>query len=134
MEAVNNMGFMDAVKTCFSKYADFSGRARRKEYWYFVLFNCIVQVILTVIGMIIFGSDNSTYRILASIYSLAVLVPGLAVTWRRLHDIGKSGAFYFIGLIPLVGWIIVLVYFCKDSEPGTNQYGPSPKYPNRYDF
>ena len=103
MEAVNNMGFMDAVKTCFSKYADFSGRARRKEYWYFVLFNCIVQVILTVIGMIIFGSDNSTYSILASIYSLAVLVPGLAVAWRRLHDIGKSGAFYFIGLIPLVG-------------------------------
>ena len=132
MEAVNNMGFMEAVKTCFSKYADFSGRARRKEYWYFVLFNCLVQVVLSVIGMIIFGTESSSSGILAGIYSLAALVPGLAVAWRRFHDVGKSGAFYFLGLIPFIGWILVLVFLCKDSEPGENQYGPSPKYPNRY--
>ena len=65
--------------------------------------------------------------VLSGIFSLAVLLPSLAVTWRRFHDIGKSGAFYFIGLIPLVGTILVLVWTCTDSMPGDNQYGPNPK-------
>ena len=70
--------------------------------------------------------------IFAGIYALVVLVPSLAVTWRRLHDVGKSGAYYFFMLIPVVGWIIVLIQLCKDSQPGENQYGVSPKYPNKY--
>lgn len=105
---------MTAVKTCFSKYADFNGRATRSEYWYFFLFNFIVGIVL---GWIPF---------LGWLVSLALLVPSLAVAWRRLHDIGKSGAFYLFILIPLVGWIFVLIWLCKETQPGDNQYGPQP--------
>lgn len=108
------MDFMTAVKTCFSKYADFNGRATRSEYWYFFLFNFIVGIVL---GWIPF---------LGWLVSLALLVPSLAVAWRRLHDIGKSGAFYLFILIPLVGWIFVLIWLCKETQPGDNQYGPQP--------
>lgn len=108
------MDFMAAVKTCFSKYADFSGRATRSEYWYFFLFNFIVGIVL---GWIPF---------LGWLVSLALLVPSLAVAWRRLHDMGKSGAFYLFILIPLVGWIFVLIWLCKETQPGDNQYGPQP--------
>ena len=108
------MDFMPAVKTCFSKYADFNGRATRSEYWYFFLFNFIVGIVL---GWIPF---------LGWLVSLALLVPSLAVAWRRLHDMGKSGAFYLFILIPLVGWIFVLIWLCKETQPGDNQYGPQP--------
>ena len=108
------MDLMTAVKTCFSKYADFNGRATRSEYWYFFLFNFIVGIVL---GWIPF---------LGWLVSLALLVPSLAVAWRRLHDIGKSGAFYLFILIPLVGWIFVLIWLCKETQPGDNQYGPQP--------
>lgn len=108
------MDFMTAVKTCFAKYADFNGRATRSEYWYFFLFNFIVGIVL---GWIPF---------LGWLVSLALLVPSLAVAWRRLHDMGKSGAFYLFILIPLVGWIFVLIWLCKETQPGDNQYGPQP--------
>ncbi len=130
----NDITFMDAVRTCFNKYADFSGRARRKEYWCFVAFNILVQAVLSFVGGMIFGSDSSMASSLTGIYSLAVLVPGLAVAWRRLHDVDKSGAFYFIGLIPVIGWIILLVQMCKDSQPGDNRFGPSPKYPTMNNY
>lgn len=110
------MTFMEAVKHVFTNYAKFSGRARRSEYWYFCLFNIVVSGILGYLLPSISG-----------IYSLAVLIPGLAVSWRRLHDIGKAGGWYFICLVPLVGWILLLVWMCKDSQPGENQYGPNPK-------
>ena len=117
------MSFGEAIQSVFSKYATFSGRARRSEYWFFTLFAAIVSAVLSILGMFlgVFGA------ILSGIWSLAILVPTLAVTWRRLHDIGKSGAFFFISLIPLVGSIILLVNVCKDSQPGDNQYGPNPK-------
>ena len=113
------MTFMQAVSTCFNKYVVFSGRARRSEYWYFCLFTSIVSTLLT----IIFGEAN----IFASIFSLVTLLPGLSVFWRRMHDIGKSGAWFFIVLVPIVGWILMLVWLCRDSEPGDNAYGPNPK-------
>ena len=118
------MGFMDAVKSVFGNYATFSGRARRSEYWYYVLFNFLVSFVLGLVGGL-FGEKVGT--VLTGIWSLAVLIPGLAVCWRRLHDIGKSGAYVFISLIPLVGVILLLVWFCQPGQPGDNQYGPDPK-------
>ena len=119
------MTFVEAVKSVFTKYATFSGRARRSEYWYFFLFNCIVSALIGAIGAAIGG--ESTASSLSSIWSLAVFIPTLAVSWRRLHDIGKAGGFWFLNFIPLVGQIILLVWFCKDSQPEDNQYGPNPK-------
>ena len=119
------MSFMDSVKNVFHNYATFSGRARRSEFWYFYLFNFIVTAVLGILSQAV-----SALTFLTGLYSLAVFVPSLALAWRRLHDIGKSGAYYFCCLIPLVGAFLVLYWFCKDSQPGTNQFGPSPKYPD----
>ena len=110
------------------KYAIFSGRARRKEYWFFVLFNVIISMVLAFIdGMM--GSFNAEAGVgmLGGIYSLAVLIPGIAVSVRRLHDIGKSGWWLLIALIPLAGGIILLVFNAKDSQEGENDYGPNTK-------
>ena len=116
---VRPVSFGEAIRNFFTQYATFSGRATRSEYWYVFLFNMIVSAVLNgVLGMLL----PSVAAILGGIYSLAVLIPGLALCWRRLHDIGKSGACVLFALIPLVGWIIVLVFLCKDSGPD-NQYG-----------
>lgn len=121
------MKFGEAIKTCFSKYADFSGRARRSEYWFWALFTGIAGYALGLIGGFIFGADSPMSSLLSGLFGLAVLIPNLAVAWRRLHDIGKSGGGIFICLIPLVGWIIYLVWVCRDSQPGENRFGPDPK-------
>lgn len=115
---------------CLKQYFDFSGRARRKEYWLFCLFNVIIAYILSVIDSAIglkFPVGIVELGILGVIYSLLLFIPGLAVCVRRLHDIGKSGWFYLIGLIPLVGAIILLIWFCKEGEHKTNKWGPDPK-------
>ncbi|MCM3702821.1 DUF805 domain-containing protein [Paenibacillus macerans] len=105
-------------------YVGFQGRARRKEFWMFALFNYIAVFVLVLVGSFI---HSSVGMILGYIYMLAVLLPSLAVGVRRLHDIGKSGWMILLGLIPFVGPIIILVFNCLDSEPGDNQYGPNPK-------
>lgn len=114
---------------CFKQYADFSGRARRKEYWHFVLFNVIISFVLGFIdgftGMII--SEEYSLGVLSGIYSLAVLIPGIAVGVRRLHDIGKSGWNYFLALIPLVGTLILLIWFLREGERCSNNWGEDPK-------
>ena len=116
------MSFTEAIQTCFSKYATFEGRARRSEYWYFFLFNFIVTMVISVLV-----NALSLPPFISGLVSLALLVPGLAVAWRRFHDIGKSGAWYLLSLIPIIGTIIVIIWLCKDSEPGENQFGPNPK-------
>ena len=123
------MSFQEAVTSVFNNYANFNGRARRSEYWYFVLFTMCVNVILSAIGRFFAGSDAMTMVITAitGIFSLAIIVPQIAVAVRRLHDIGKSGWLYLLMLIPLVGQILLIVWFCTDSQPGDNQYGPNPK-------
>ena len=122
------MSFQEAISSVFSNYANFSGRARRSEYWYFCLFNIIVSMILSLLMKLTAGSVMfNLFRIADVVYSLAVLIPGLAVAWRRLHDIGRSGAWYLLLLVPIVGVIVLIVWFCKDSQPGVNQYGPCPK-------
>lgn len=117
-----SVGFGTAIKRFFQNYATFSGRARRSEYWLAILFWYIVSMALTIIA------GDSGLTVLASLWSLATFVPALAIVVRRLHDTGKSGWYYLWILLPLVGWIIILVQLCKDSEPGTNQYGPNPKF------
>lgn len=113
---------MEWYLAVLKNYAGFSGRARRKEYWMFLLFNMIIAVVLGFIEGL-FGSPG----ILGSIYSLAVLVPSIAVSMRRLHDTGRSGWWMLIGFVPLIGAIVLLIFFVQDSMQGSNQYGPSPK-------
>ncbi|MDX5630496.1 MULTISPECIES: DUF805 domain-containing protein [unclassified Brenneria] len=103
-------------------YVGFSGRARRKEYWMFYLFNIIVSFVIAIID-----SALGLNAILLLIYSLAILLPGLAVTVRRLHDIGKSGWWILISMIPVVGGIVLLIFTCQDSQPAENQFGANPK-------
>jgi uncharacterized membrane protein YhaH (DUF805 family) len=104
-------------------YVGFSGRARRKEYWMFVVFNVIISVILSLLQSLI-----HIQPFLTSLYSLAVLLPSLAVSIRRLHDTGRTGWWVLIALIPIIGSIILIVFMCLDSQEGDNQYGPNPKY------
>ena len=122
------MSFQDAVRVCLTqKYVDFSGRARRSEYWYFVLFGIIVSVVAGVIDGIL-GTRNTlgSYGLIGGLASLALLLPNLGVGARRLHDTGRSGWWLLIGLVPLIGWIVLIVFFVQDSQPD-NQYGPNPK-------
>jgi uncharacterized membrane protein YhaH (DUF805 family) len=107
------------------KYAVFSGRARRKEYWYFVLFNFIITFVL---GFIEAFASGNNYSVVSTLYGLAVLLPTLAVAVRRLHDTGRSGWWLFISLIPVIGAIWLLILYFIDSQRETNKYGPSPKY------
>ena len=110
------------------QYADFSGRARRKEYWMFVLFNMIFAFFAMILDNILgFAIEGIGYGPLYGLYTLAVLIPGLAVAVRRLHDVGKSGWMILIALIPLIGAIWLLVLTVTDSNPGENQYGKNPK-------
>ena len=122
------MSFQDAVRTCLQqKYADFSGRARRSEYWFFFLFQVIVNAVAGFLDALFhtrYGGGST--GVIQTLAWLALLVPGLAVGVRRLHDTGHSGWWLLIGLVPLVGWIVLLVFFLQDSHPD-NQYGPNPK-------
>lgn len=118
------MTFREAIENVLTNYANFSGRARRSEYWLFSLFTCVVSTVLSVLTTV---TEVGFFSVLATLFSLAVFIPGLAVTWRRLHDIGKSGAWYFIAFVPLVGAILLLIWLVTDSQSGENAYGPNPK-------
>ena len=109
-------------------YAGFSGRARRKEYWMFALFNIIFFIVAMILDNVLGTAiEGVGYGLFYFLYTLAVLIPGLAVSVRRLHDVGKSGWMILIVLIPIIGWIWLLVLMVTDSNPGENQYGPNPK-------
>ncbi|HKJ43372.1 MAG TPA: DUF805 domain-containing protein [Sunxiuqinia sp.] len=110
------------------QYADFSGRARRKEYWMFVLFNILFAIVALILDNLLgLTVGKLPYGVFYFLYSLVVLIPGLAVSVRRLHDIGKSGWMILISLIPIVGGIWLLILLVSDSKPGENEYGPNPK-------
>lgn len=117
---------MNYYSICLSKFADFSGRARRREYWTFALVNCLIALLLMTLGLA-FGEDSPASNIMVTIFYLIMLVPNLSVSVRRLHDIGKSGWYMFLSLIPLIGGLILLTWSLMDSEPGENQYGKNPK-------
>lgn len=106
------------------KYAVFGGRARRKEYWYFVLFNMLISIALTLIdGVTGSFSSEAGIGLLSGIYGLAVLIPSIAVGVRRLHDTNRSGWWLLISLIPLIGAIVLIVFLASDSKPEENKYG-----------
>jgi uncharacterized membrane protein YhaH (DUF805 family) len=110
------------------QYADFGGRARRSEYWYFTLFSTIFAILATILDNVLgIAIEGIGYGPIYILYALAMFVPGLAVLVRRLHDVGKSGWMYFIALIPIIGsiWLIVLLF--TDSQQGDNNWGPNPK-------
>ncbi|MCX7097933.1 MAG: DUF805 domain-containing protein [Methylococcales bacterium] len=112
----------------FKKYADFSGRARRKEYWLFNLFNLIITVALAFLDMFTGTFNEETgVGLLSGIYTVGVLIPGLAVSIRRLHDTGHSGWWILVNLVPLLGALVFIYFMVLDSKPGSNEYGPSPK-------
>ena len=113
---------------CLQHYAEFNGRARRSEYWYFVLFNLVISFVIGFTFGVIAGLlDMPALANLAYLWSLAMFIPGLAVSVRRLHDIGRSGWWLLLSLIPLVGAIILIIWYCTDSQPGANQYSSNPK-------
>ncbi len=115
-------------KVVFENYANFKGRARRSEYWYFALGNLILFIIAAVIDNVAgINFDPIPYGPIYLLVGLATFIPSLAVLVRRLHDVGKSGWFYFIILIPIIGAIWVFVLLCTDGENGSNQYGADPK-------
>jgi uncharacterized membrane protein YhaH (DUF805 family) len=111
-----------------NQYADFKGRARRTEYWMFTLFNVIFAfVAMTLDNLLGLADPMVGYGAIYGLYALALLIPGIAVAVRRLHDVDKSGWMLFIAFIPLIGAIWLLVLFCKDGTSGENQYGTNPK-------
>ena len=131
---------MDWYLKVLKQYTRFNGRARRKEYWYFQLINFLIFLFLTILALLFASlsqqSDSISNGIaliviiiglLRTIYSLGVLLPSLAVNIRRLHDIGKSGWWCLIGLVPIVGSLILLYFLVQDSKPGANRFGRNPK-------
>jgi uncharacterized membrane protein YhaH (DUF805 family) len=111
----------------WKRFAVFNGRARRKEYWLFALFNILVLAVLAFIDAAVGLGGKSGGSPLAGLYLLAVFVPHLAVTVRRLHDTNRSGWWMLIGLVPFIGAIVLLVFLIQNSQPDENQYGQNPK-------
>lgn len=121
------MSFTEAIRSVFQKYVTFGGRARRSEYWWFFLFNSLVS---SALSYLVRMTDGSAFMEgLSALFSLAVFLPGLAVAWRRLHDVGKSGANWFWIFLPIVGWILLLVWLARPGQAGPNRYGLDPKDP-----
>jgi uncharacterized membrane protein YhaH (DUF805 family) len=111
-------------------YFDFTGRARRTEFWMFTLFNWLISFVLLIIDNLLFASGQGSILTdgpLGLMYSLAVLLPSLGVAVRRLHDTGRSGWWLLIALIPIIGWILVIVWYATDGQPEPNQWGANPK-------
>jgi len=123
---------MEWFLVAWMRAADFTGRSRRREYWYFQLFNGLVFILLLVFGILYqkTGGSLQSMVIPCSVYSLMSFLPSLSCTIRRLHDTGRSGWWYWIGIIPLIGAIILLVFLVSDSDPDWNEYGHSPKSPD----
>ena len=134
----------DYLNVIKNHYADFKGRARRREYWMFTLINAIITFVLQIpaqgalMGMAMQSDTTGApsagltgialiSSILLFVYGLAVLVPSLAVGVRRMHDTGRSGWLLLLGLIPFIGWLILLYFYVQDSQPGANKWGPNPK-------
>ena len=115
------MGFADAISSGFNKYAQFSGRARPSEYWWWVLFVILLQTVLYTVFLAV--DAGGLVSALIGVAFLALVIPSLAVFVRRLHDTGRSGWWWFLGLIPLIGPIVLIVFLVQPGDPGANEYG-----------
>ena len=127
------MNFVEAVKSAYANYANFSGRAQRSAYWWWALFNAVVAVVIALLeggGSYSAGDGSMQFAVVGGLFSiiwmLINLLPGVALAVRRLHDVDKSGWWLFIALIPLVGAIILLVWFCTRGTVGSNRFGADP--------
>ncbi|TIC82889.1 DUF805 domain-containing protein [Nocardioides sp. GY 10127] len=120
------MTITDAVTRVLTHYADFTGRARRSEFWYYVLAYVLLSIVLNLLGNLTGRPGEVLFGVVSSLVGLALLCPSLAVGARRLHDTGRSGWWQLLGLIPCFGTIVLIVFFAQDSQPD-NAYGPSPK-------
>jgi uncharacterized membrane protein YhaH (DUF805 family) len=131
------MSFTAAIRSVLTQYTGFTGRARRSEYWWWALFTVLVGLAAAILDSVLgttLGPDNSaawrgSTGVVGIIVNLALLLPTLAVAVRRLHDTDRSGWWLLIGLVPIVGAIVLLVFFVLDSTPGTNRVGANPKEP-----
>jgi uncharacterized membrane protein YhaH (DUF805 family) len=123
---------MNWYLSALKKYAVFSGRARRMEYWMFLLFNVIISIVLGVVDSVVGTATEAGVGIISSVYSLAVLVPGIAVTVRRLHDTDRGGLWILIAFVPCIGALILLFFMAQPGKPGSNQYGANPKESGGY--
>ena len=118
---------MDWYLKVLKNYFGFEGRARRKEFWMFVLINIVVSIVIALVDNILGLNWGAGYGVLGTVYALAILVPSIALTARRLHDIDKSGWWQLIGLIPLIGWIVMIVWAATEGHRGENRFGADPK-------
>ena len=118
---------MNWYLTVLKKYALFKGRARRKEYWMFYLVNVLVVFCLIFLERLVGIPQANDFGLLTGLYVLVVILPGLAVGVRRLHDTGRSGWWMLLALVPIIGAIVLFIFSVLDSEPGDNRYGPNPK-------
>lgn len=122
------MSFSQAVSSGFANYATFSGRTPRSGYWWWVLFSVIMAVLASIVDNILgFSINDQKVGYISAVVGLVLLLPSIAVTFRRLHDIGRSGWWWLLSLLCFIGGIILFIFALQDSQPGTNQYGPNPK-------
>jgi uncharacterized membrane protein YhaH (DUF805 family) len=120
--------YLEALK----KYAVFGGRSRRREYWYFVLFSLVVSLLLSAVDALLGTFSSSTnVGLLGGIYGLAIIIPSIAVSVRRLHDVDRTGWWVLISLVPVIGTLVLLVFAVLDGTPGENRFGPNPKASGR---
>jgi uncharacterized membrane protein YhaH (DUF805 family) len=128
------MGFTDAIRAGFDNYANFSGRASRPAYWWWVLFTLLVSLVTRLLDGLTGASfvrttqygTEVTFGFISGLVGLALLLPSIAVLVRRLHDTDRSGWWYWLVLIPLVGWIVLFIFLVSSGTPGVNKYGPPP--------
>jgi uncharacterized membrane protein YhaH (DUF805 family) len=121
------MSFGAAISSFFSKYATFSGRARRSEFWFAVLFTTLVSTAISIVwpSTTQYVNDIAIQQasVPSNLWQLAIFIPSIALSVRRLHDVGRKGTYYLFVLLPIVGWIVLFIQFLKDSEPGANAFG-----------
>ena len=121
------MTFIDAIKSYFKNYGTFKGRARRSEFWLAVVFTTIISLAISIVAPghrdIVGGVEFDQNSPLSDLWSLATLLPNLALVWRRLHDVNKSGGWFFFIFLPVIGWILLLIQLVKDGQPEANQFG-----------
>lgn len=122
------MILMDWFLKALQNYAVFKGRSQRSEYWFFVLFYLLISIVAGILdGMFGTFDENAGFGVFGLLVTLGLLIPSISVGVRRLHDIGRSGWWLLIGIVPLIGWIVLIVFAVMDSAPGENEYGPNPK-------
>lgn len=120
------MDFQSAIRSGFQNYVTFSGRAARSEFWYFALFLVIANVLISFVDGIIFGASHTGFQPLSGLWGLATICPSISISVRRLHDLDRSGWWWWLWLVPLVGWIILLIWYVTKGTDGQNQYGHDP--------